>query len=233
VERPGQDRMAAGAGLGSVAVFVAGQYVAPALVWPEEQVGGVQATFYVNYEDRLFAQAVLFGVASALFLVFLGGLRAFLARAEGQEPRLAPAVVAAGAVTAGLVLLQAAVLAALVTLRDNEVGVRAEGSAWAARALFYLEGAIGNLALFPFAVFLLMAATVLLRSGLRPGWLGWVGAVFGLLVGVLAIGSIAGLDIGAAEQVVFLLVAAWVAVLAFGIGWPLPSAANRADEALE
>ena len=61
-------------------VFVIGQYVAPALVWPEEQVGGVQATFYVNFENRLLAQAVLFGVASALFLVFLGGLRALLAR---------------------------------------------------------------------------------------------------------------------------------------------------------
>jgi hypothetical protein len=54
-------------------------------------------------------------------------------------------------VTTGLVLLQAAVLTALVVLRDNEVGARAEGSAWAARALFYLEGAVGNLALFPFA----------------------------------------------------------------------------------
>jgi hypothetical protein len=77
VERPGQDRVAAGAGLSSVAVFVVGQYIAPALVWPEEQVGGVQATFYVNYEDRLLAQAVLFGVASALFLVFWVGCGRF------------------------------------------------------------------------------------------------------------------------------------------------------------
>jgi hypothetical protein len=37
------------------------------------------------------------------------------------------------------------------------------------------------------------------------------------------------LNIGAADQVVFLL----VAVLAFGVGWPLPSAAGGADEALE
>ena len=233
MERPGKDRMAAGAGLASVVVFVVGQYVAPALVWPEEQVGGVQATFYVNYEGRLLAQVVLFGVAGALFLVFLGGLRAFLSRAEGQELRLTPAVVAAGAVTTGLVLLQAAVLTALLALRGNELGVRAEGSAWAARALFYLEGAVGDLALFPFAVFLLAAATVLLRSGVLPRWLGWVGAVFGLLVGVLAVGVIAGLDIGAAEQVVLLLVAAWVAMLAFSVGWPLPSATGRADEALD
>jgi hypothetical protein len=233
VERPGWDRMAAVAGMGFVVVFVVGQYIAPSLVWPEEQVGGVQGTFYVNYEGRLLAQAILFGLASALFLVFLGGLRGVLARADGQEPRLASVVVAAGAVTTGLVLLQAAVLVALITLRDNELGVRAQGSAWAARALFYLEGAIGDLALFPFAVFLATAAAALLRTGTLPRWLGWVGLAFGLLVGALAVGSIAGLDIGPADQAVFLLVAAWVAVLAFGVGWPLPPAAGRAGSALD
>jgi len=149
VERPGWDRMAAVAGMLFVVVFVVGQYIAPALVWPEEQVGGVSATFYVNYEGRLLAQAILFGVASVLFLFFLGGLRAFLARAEGQQPRLASVVVAAGAVTTGLVLLQAAILTALITLRGNELGVHAQGSAWAARALFYLEGAAEDLSGLP------------------------------------------------------------------------------------
>jgi ABC-type spermidine/putrescine transport system permease subunit I len=98
VEHLGRDRVAAVAGVLFVVALVVGQYVAPDLVYPEEQVGGVQLTFYVNYEDQLLAQAILFGVASMLLLVFVGGLRAFLARAEGQDPRLAPVVVAAGAV---------------------------------------------------------------------------------------------------------------------------------------
>jgi hypothetical protein len=121
-----RDRVAAVAGLVSVAAFVAGQYVAPALVWPEEQIGGVQHSFYANFEGRLLAQAILFGLAGGLFLVLLGGLRD---------------AVAAGAVAAGLVLLQAAVLTALVTLGGSELAMQAQGSAWAARALFYLEGA--------------------------------------------------------------------------------------------
>ena len=87
--------------------------------------------------------------------------------------------------------------------------------------------------MFPFAVFLIAVAAVVLRTGVLPRWLAWVGVAFGLLVGVLAVGSIVGLDIGPADQVVFLLVAAWVAVLAFGVGWPVPSAAGGADEALE
>jgi hypothetical protein len=48
-----------------------------------------------------------------LLLVFVGGLRAFLVRAEGHDPRWAPVVVAAGAVAAGLVLLRAAIVVAL------------------------------------------------------------------------------------------------------------------------
>jgi hypothetical protein len=98
VERPGRYTVAAVSGVLFVVVLLVGLYVAPDLVYPEEQVGGVSGSFYVNYESRLLAQAVLFGVASVLFLFFLGGLRAFLARAEGQEPRLAPVVLAAGAV---------------------------------------------------------------------------------------------------------------------------------------
>jgi hypothetical protein len=233
VEGPGRDRVAAVAGMLFVVVLVVAQYVAPAPVYPVEQVGGLVASFYVNYEGRLLAEAILVGVASVLFLVFLGGLRAFLAWAEGPQPRLAPVVAAAGAVTAGLVLLQAAILTALITLEGNELGVRAEGGSWASRALFYLQGAVGDLALFPFAVFLGAAAAVLLRTGVLPRWLGWAGAAFGLLVGVLAVGSVAGLDIGPADQVVLLLVAAWVAVLAFCLGWPLRSAAGRTDEALD
>ena len=92
---------------------------------------------------------------------------------------------------------------------------------------------MGNLALFPFAVFLGAAGAVVVRGGVLARWLGWVGVAFGLLVGVLAAGSIAGVDIGPADQVVFLVVAAWLAVLAFGVGWPLPSAARRVDEAVD
>jgi hypothetical protein len=54
----GRDRVAAVAGIASVAVFAAGQYVAPALVWPEEQVGGVQHSCYALYEGRLLAEAI-------------------------------------------------------------------------------------------------------------------------------------------------------------------------------
>jgi hypothetical protein len=213
---PGRDRVGALAGLASVAAFVAGQYVAPALVWPEEQVGGVQLSFYADDRGRLLAQAVLLGVAAALFLRFLAGLR--------------PAAVAAGAVAAGLVLLQAAVLAALVSLRASELAVQAQGSAWAARALFSLEEAVGNAALFPFAVFL--AAAALGHAGTLPRWLGWAGSALAVLVALLAVGATADLDLDPAGPLVFLASSAWVAVLAFATGWPLPSVVGRRAETI-
>lgn len=173
MERPGRDRVAAVTGVLSVVVLLAGLYVAPDLVYPEEQVGGVSGTFYVNYESRLLAQAVLFGVASVLFLFFLGGLRAFLARAEGQEPRLAPIVLAAGAVFTALGLLQAAVLTALVALRGNELACARKAVGGRPERCSTLRGRLGT-----------WPSSRLPRSWLLPRWcwfapgcchVGWAG----------------------------------------------------------
>lgn len=233
MKRAGPDRVAAVAGMLFAVAYVVGDYIAPELVYPEEQVGGVVATFYANFKGRLLAQAALFGVASLLFLVFLGGLRAFLARAEGGETRLASAALAAGAVAIGLVLLRAATLIALIALREDEVSVKAEGSVWAARALFHLEGALGNMALFPLAALLVAAAVALLRARVLPRWLALAGGVLALVVVLLAVGSVVGMDLQTAGQAIVVLVLVWLAVLAFCLGWPLPSAAGRANEALE
>ena len=130
-------------------------------------------------------------------------------------------------------MVQAAIVVALTTLRGNEVGVQAQGSVWAARALFYLEGALGDMVLFPFAAFLAAAAVVLLRARVLPRWLGWAGVALGLLVGLLGAGLPAGLDIAPLDQAIPLLALAWVAGLAFCLDWPLASAAGRAGEALD
>jgi len=87
--------------------------------------------------------------------------------------------------------------------------------------------------LFPFAVLLAAAAVVLLRTRVLPGWLGWVGATLAVLVGVLAAGLPAGLDIAPLDQAIALLALAWVAGLAVSLGWPLASAAGRAGQAVD
>jgi hypothetical protein len=101
VERLGRDRVVAVAGVVFVVLFVVGRYVAPDLVYPEEQVGSVEATFYVNYEGRLLARAILFGVASVGLLVLREQRRGAAAEAPrihgaATPPRIcAPATIAA------------------------------------------------------------------------------------------------------------------------------------------
>jgi hypothetical protein len=73
----------------------------------------------------------------------------------------------------------------------------------------------------------LLQAAALLGGGRLPRWLALAGVAAALVVGALAVASVAGLDAGAAGQVVFLLVSAWVAALAWSVGWPWPSAAGR------
>ena len=89
------------------------------------------------------------------------------------------------------------------------------------------------MALFPFAGFLAAAAMVLIRTRVLPGWLGWIGAVLGLVVGLLAAGSIVGLDIEPVDQAILVLALVWVAALAICLDWLLPSASRRAGEALD
>ena len=88
------------------------------------------------------------------------------------------------------------------------------------------------MALFPFAAFLAAAAMVVVRTRVLPGWLGWIGAALGLIVGLLAAGSIVGLDIEPADRAILVLALVWVAALAICLDW-LPSASRRAGEALD
>ena len=79
----------------------------------------------------------------------------------------------------------------------------------------------------PYAV---LSAT---RTRVLPGWLGWIGAALGLIVGLLAAGSIVGLDVAPADQAILVLALVWVAALAICLDWLLPSAFRRAGEALD
>ena len=47
-------------------------------------MGGVQRSFYAVYEGRLLAEAIPFGVAAGLFLLFLGGLWSLPGRDRGR-----------------------------------------------------------------------------------------------------------------------------------------------------
>jgi hypothetical protein len=134
-----------------------------------------------NRRDELIA-FFLIGLAAFCFLSWLGSLRGFLARAEGEPARLTTATVAAGAVFITLAVF-AHVAATAVTWTVEaydryEVDpdtVRILGSVWYGSFV---------MAMFAAAAMLGAASVLALQSRAWPTWLaalGFVGAVAGLL----------------------------------------------------
>jgi hypothetical protein len=175
-------RWPAATGLIAAALLLAALVTAPEPVWPEEQAGGLTTTFYATYETRLRLQALLLALAVLVFLWFVGILRAFLARVEPGGAPLASVAAAAGVVTVVLGLLDAAVLTALIDLRGAELSSKAQGSAWAARSLFYLEDALSSALFLPVLVLVVATSLAVLRTGVLPRWLGLAGVVLATLL---------------------------------------------------
>jgi hypothetical protein len=202
-------RWPAATGLIAAALLLAALVAAPEPVWPEEQAGGMTATFYATYETRLRLQALLLALAVLVFLWFVGTLRAFLARVEPGGAPLASVAAAGGVVTAMLGLLDAAVLTALIDLRGAELTDKAQGSAWAARSLFYLEGALSSALFLPVLVLVVATSLAVLRTGVLPRWLGIGGMVLAiLLLLVLVLEALDAFELG--SRITGLLIVLWV-----------------------
>jgi hypothetical protein len=212
VREQASQRWPAATGLIAAALLLAALVAAPEPVWPEEQAGGLTATFYATYEPRLRLQALLLALAMLVFLWFVGTLRAFLARVERGGAPLASVAAAAGVVTAVLGLLDAAVLTALLDLRGAELTAKAQGSAWAARSLFYVEGALSSALFLPVLVLVVATSLAVLRTGVLPRWLGLAGVVLGALVLlVLVLEALDAFELGG--RITGLLVLLWVGAL--------------------
>jgi hypothetical protein len=69
--------------------------------------------FFVENRARVLNQSLLFGLASVLFLWFLGTLRQHLASAGGSAVRFSSVAFAGGIVTLGMLLLSGTVVTAL------------------------------------------------------------------------------------------------------------------------
>lgn len=166
--------------LGVVAYLIVGQPPQPGDT-PPEIVG-----FHVENTDTLTLASYLWGVAGIFFLWFLGSLRSYLRRAEGDTGRLSAVVFGSGLVggavyTAGIVLLSAA--------ERPAVG---EGGLGGPTGIILLH-VVGQQALvfssFAFVVFAAATAVISGRHRALPAWLGWFSWLVAAttLVGSLAV----------------------------------------------
>lgn len=140
-------------------------------------------SFFTENDTTVFWQGLLFGAAGVFFAWFMGTLAAAIRRAEGDPAGRIPAILVIGTAV-GLSLYFGGVLAWVSAAAGTDEGLEAG----AARALFEVGVAAFTFADFAAIVILLAASLGILRTGLVPAWLGWIGllAVVAFIIDVIS-----------------------------------------------
>jgi hypothetical protein len=161
--------------------------VAASLIKDAPGKGASDAEILAYYQDdgnrgMELAAFFLVGLAALCFLSWLGSLRGFLARAEGEPARLTTATIAAGA--AFITLAVFAHVAATAISWTAEAYDRYEIDPDAARILGSVWYGSFVMSMFAAAAMLLAASVLALNSRVFPTWLaalGFLAALAGLL----------------------------------------------------
>ena len=195
------ERLAPLTGVAAMVLLIAAVFIHDSGDVPDEDAP-VQAylKYFVDDKDTILFGGLLFAIACALLLWFLGTLRARIAAAEGGTHRLA-SIGFGGAV-------------AMVTLMLSAIGVEISGAfaidedvrmtADAAQALELAGNGLFFVAWYAGAVFLLATAVAVLRTGVLARWLGWVTLAMGVVLLVPWVGW----------AVFFFLLPLWIVLVA-------------------
>jgi len=120
--------------------------------------------------SAMLIQAMLFLAGGAVYLWFIGSLRTFLTRAEGDTGQLSAVAFGAGVTWIGVNVVAQAFAA----------GLAMAPTAGAPPALISTMNAIFTIAALPLGVMLIAVAVVSLRHRAFPAWIGWLAAVAAL-----------------------------------------------------
>jgi hypothetical protein len=221
------DRWAAGTGVGFVLAAAVAFLIVPDPPTADDGSEFVLNFFALNDSDFLW-QSFFFGLAGVFLLWFGGTLAVALRRAEGDTPGRMPAIVATTAATS----------VALFLLGVIAWGALASGVEVMDQGVAYGLYQFGNFAFvmtdFPAAAFAFSVALGVVRSGLLPASVGWVGAVVGVLLLANAGGRLladssdfaAG---GNVNRIIFVLFLFWIFVTSVFLMQRTP-VARRAPE---
>jgi hypothetical protein len=142
---------------------------------PTGEPGTDYAAFYASSKGAQVAAALVYAVAIACLICFLGALRRVLASIEGWPGGLTATAFGAGMVACALLLTSAAFPVAAVAPDERlDSGL--------ARILWELGNAIGNFSAFAFAVLLSAVAALASRSRRLPRWYRWASAALAFLM---------------------------------------------------
>lgn len=135
--------------------------------WPSGHDTVAVASFIVEHRSAILGQSALFLISSALYLWFLGCLRARLVAAEGGPGRISAIVFGAGLVWIALGMVAQAF----------QIGQVMAAPAPVLPAMMWTMAAVFAIANLPCAVMLVGVAVVTWRHAAFPAWLGTIAFV--------------------------------------------------------
>lgn len=205
------NRIALIGGIGTMLLFPATTLIG----WQRSPLSGspdeVFAAYFVANQANVLVMALIVAFHSLTRLTFAAGLCGVLRQAEGGGATLTGLALACAAVEVAIEMVAFTVLSTGARLagRDADPGVLgAIGSA--AQDLMYMHG-------IPLALFAILASIVILRTGVLPRWLGWLGLAAGIVLEVSALDfAVSHEALGALSSIgAFLLFTPWM--LATGV----------------
>lgn len=172
------ERYAPLAGVLAVILWAISVFVIESTDSPGEDAGGQEVAAYFESEGgTILAGSFIFMLGTAVFLWFLGSLRARLYGAEGGARRMTSIVFGSGLVVAAMSMGLMAPQAAGGLLAEETNAAIDPGAAQAFEALgdgFFVAAEA------TVAIFFLAVAVAALRTHALPVWLGWASLVFGI-----------------------------------------------------
>lgn len=205
MDERGSERSLALAGVVGVVLLAVSALIQGSLPKPDDSAAKI-AKFLVDKVDEIRWAGFIGALGSIVLLGWLGAVWRLMRRAEGGEPMFA-VVATGGAVFAIAVVNVSAVLLSVMAI----VGPQALGASQT-RTLYLLTNNLIALGAMGLGLFTGAFATVIIRSGVLPRVLGWIGALIALVF--LATGG----GIASTRDVFFYL--GFVGFLAFSL-WTL------------
>ncbi|HEV2951950.1 MAG TPA: hypothetical protein VGZ51_07595 [Actinomycetota bacterium] len=180
------ERYAPLAGVLAVILWVISILVIESADAPGDDAGAQEIAAYFESEGgKLLAGAFIFMVGTAVFIWFLGSLRARLFWAEGGAGRITSIVFGSGLVVAAMSMGLMAPQAAAGLMTEETDAAIDPGAAQALEALGDGFFVAGEATVFVFFLAITIAA---LRTRALPAWLGWASLVLALAAVVPWIG---------------------------------------------
>ncbi len=176
-------RMAALAGIAFVVLLVVTIVLVLPAPMPNKSAVKI-AKWFMDHRGAVFTSSALGGLATVVFLWFLGYLHHVLAQLTGVSRALSSIVLTSGIATVTLATVAGLPFAALAVTAGRPGVAPSEG---VVHLLADLNGFGGNLIGFGLAVFLVALGLELAQGALRPGWAAWIayaGAILNLIASV-------------------------------------------------